>query len=81
MVESDILIPEHLPDRIYTPKPGENRELDTDKLKSAEASVIKNALENNKWNISKAATVLGIGRNTLYRKIKRYNLSQDKTLG
>jgi len=78
MVESNILVPEHLPIRIYNPgisqiKNGEN----ADRLKDAEAGVIRNALESNSWNISKTASELGIGRNTLYRKIKQYDLKQE----
>jgi len=78
MVESDILVSEHLPDRIYTPKQAEKKTpTNHDKLKSAEADVIKDTLESTNWNISRAAAVLGIGRNTLYRKIKQYDLAQE----
>lgn len=34
------------------------------------------ALDGNKGNISKAAKDLGIGRATLYRMIKKWNLAQ-----
>lgn len=43
---------------------------DTEKMKISEA------LESNNWNISKAAAELGIARNTLYRKIRRYGLER-----
>ncbi len=98
IIESDILVPEHLPDRIY--KPGMvikyynhtqnsiemnnqmnnqknnqmNNQTNAEKLKDTEAKVIKDTLEKCRWNISKTAATLGIGRNTLYRKIKQYNL-------
>lgn len=76
MVESDILVPEHLPSRIYTPGVSEKKNpSSTDKLKGAEAQVIRETLDTCGWNISKAAAALGIGRNTLYRKIKQYNLA------
>jgi len=82
MVESDILIPEHLPSRIFSSqKTVSKKSIQTDKLKNAEATVIINTLESSNWNISKAAAVLGIGRNTLYRKIERYNLRQDRSHG
>lgn len=75
MVESDILVPEHLPSRMYTPRFTEKKsDSSADKLKGVEAKVIKDTLETYSWNISKSATALGIGRNTLYRKIKQYNL-------
>jgi DNA-binding NtrC family response regulator len=43
-------------------------------LKATEAEIIKQALEQQQWNITETAKVLGIGRNTLYRKIKQFNL-------
>lgn len=78
MVESDILVPEHLPTRVYTPRDGSHK---IDNLKIAEATVIRDTLESSSWNISKAAAVLGIGRNTLYRKIKQYHLKQENNQG
>jgi len=82
MVEADILVPEHLPVRIYTPGDIVSKNNgDADKLKSAEAEVIKNTLDAQEWNISKSANILGIGRNTLYRKIKQYDLKQESTHG
>ncbi|MGL5245237.1 MAG: helix-turn-helix domain-containing protein, partial [Sarcina sp.] len=32
------------------------------------------ALKANKYNISKASNALGISRNTLYCKIRKYNI-------
>ncbi len=43
-------------------------------LADIEKSHIKNILNDNQWNISKSAKILGIDRSTLYHKIKRYNL-------
>lgn len=43
-------------------------------LKNAEAKVIQEALTRNRDNIKATAEDLGIARNTLYRKIKKYNL-------
>lgn len=39
-----------------------------------EQSAIKTAIDQNDGNLSKAAESLGMGRTTLYRKIKKYNL-------
>ncbi|MCK5311159.1 MAG: sigma-54-dependent Fis family transcriptional regulator [Desulfobacteraceae bacterium] len=36
-------------------------------------------LEDNEWNISKSASLLGIDRSTLYNKIKRYDLKKPDT--
>ncbi len=43
-------------------------------LKDTEAETIKKALEQYRWNISETAKALGIGRNTLYRKIRQFGL-------
>jgi two-component system response regulator HydG len=39
-----------------------------------EAKLLKEALENCNWNKKQAALRLGISRNTLYRKLKKYNI-------
>jgi len=44
-------------------------------LKETEAETIKQALDLNRWNITETARALGIGRNTLYRKISQFKLS------
>ncbi len=43
-------------------------------LKDAEEGAIKKELEQCNWNITETARVLGIGRNTLYRKMKEYGI-------
>jgi DNA-binding NtrC family response regulator len=43
-------------------------------LESIEMAHIKSILEQNEWNISRSAEVLGIDRATLYNKIKKYEL-------
>jgi len=45
-------------------------------LREMEAGHIASALGHFEWNISKAAQHLGIGRDTLYRKIKQYGIKQ-----
>jgi two-component system NtrC family response regulator len=45
-------------------------------LKETEAETIKNALNLQQWNITEAARSLGIGRNTLYRKIRQFELTR-----
>ncbi|MFZ5641878.1 MAG: sigma-54-dependent Fis family transcriptional regulator [Bacillota bacterium] len=78
IVETDILVPDHLPAKIYKLKTQpRKKDDDTEKLKNAEAKLIKDTLDICQWNISKAASTLGIGRNTLYRKIRRYNLYEE----
>ena len=43
-------------------------------LEEGEKLIIQSALEKYHWNISEAARELKIGRQTLYRKIERYDL-------
>ena len=45
------------------------------RLKETEAETIKNTLDLHQWNITETAKSLGIGRNTLYRKIKLFELT------
>ena len=47
-------------------------------LSDNERIVIKNTLENNKWNMAKTAKLLGISRASLYEKTQKYNLSRPK---
>ena len=46
-------------------------------LAEAEKKAISEALEYCRGNITMTAKILGIGRNTLYRKIKEYNIVLD----
>ncbi|PAB57932.1 sigma-54 interaction domain-containing protein [Anaeromicrobium sediminis] len=48
-----------------------------DTLIAIEKEMIKDALNNNNGNISKAADLLGIKRQTLQHKLKKYNLKGD----
>ncbi len=43
-------------------------------LEDGEKIIIRNALQRNNWNISETAKELNIGRQTLYRKIERYDI-------
>ncbi len=45
-------------------------------LKDMERAHIKKILTENNWNISKSSKILGIGRSTLHRMIKRHGLEQ-----
>jgi transcriptional regulator of acetoin/glycerol metabolism len=41
-----------------------------------EKAHISEMLETCEWNISQTATLLGINRTTLYKKIKKYGLKE-----
>lgn len=71
--EGNEILPEHLLNKITKVKPiiKENKLLT---LKEAEAEAVKKALDHTNGNITQAAKILGIGRNTLYGKIKEYNI-------
>jgi len=43
-------------------------------LEEGEKIIIQNALNRNNWNISETAKELNIGRQTLYRKIEKYDI-------
>lgn len=47
-------------------------------IAAMEKVVIENALFKTKNNITKAAELLGIGKSTLYRKLKDYNIDTNK---
>lgn len=46
-------------------------------LKVVEKNTIEAALKHFKWNLKKASEALGIGRSTLYRKLKEYDIEKD----
>jgi PAS domain S-box-containing protein len=50
-------------------------------IESAEADIqgILEALDKTAWNKAKAARILGIDRVTLYRKMKRYRITEDSS--
>lgn len=45
-------------------------------LEGTERSVIMKVLENNQWNITKAAALLGLSRQNMQNKIKKHNISK-----
>ncbi len=59
------------------PPPGRSLTLRGNLMDSGQRSLILKALNDNKWNYTKTAAVLGIGRTTLWRKIGKYNLRRE----
>ena len=65
--------------------PQENRPMATRKslhlrgnlMDSSQRSLIIGALNDNDWNYTRTARELGIGRTTLWRKIKKYDLKRE----
>ena len=46
------------------------------RLRNLEGQLVAKVLEETNWNISKAASILGINRTTLYNKIRLHNLGK-----
>ena len=75
LCNQNIITFDHLPsDFMSTQK---IRRRSPDEIRNTDSRAIIDALDKTAWNKAKAARLLGINRVTLYRKIKRYNLSQD----
>jgi transcriptional regulator with PAS, ATPase and Fis domain len=68
------LLPEHLPDEIAAYLHDEKGAPPNFSLESMEAETIRKALVFHEGNITCVARALGIGRNTLYNKMKRYGI-------
>lgn len=77
MIDGNILMVEHLPDLVLKNRrgPTPTRRTDIISLEEAEKKAIGIALRHCGGNITKASKLLGIGRNTLYQKIRKYGFS------
>ena len=71
-----ILAIEHLPPELQTYQPDDILSPDNRNVEDPQA--ILQALEKTDWNKTKAASLLGISRRSIYRKIKEFNITPDK---
>ncbi len=71
--EGDEIMPSHLQIKLTEEKP-EIKERKLMTLREAEAEAVKKALDHTNGNVTQAAKILGIGRNTLYGKIKEFDI-------
>ena len=69
MCDRQVLTPE---DFLFKSEPGEMASLET--LEDMEREMIRKALERHEGNLSAVASRLGITRQTLYNKMKKFNL-------
>ncbi|TEB05438.1 Acetoin dehydrogenase operon transcriptional activator AcoR [Pelotomaculum schinkii] len=73
--ENGYILPEHLPGYITTSKPQYNKtSTGTLSLEEAEKQSIQQALDISRGNLSQTAKILGIARNTLYCKMRKYQI-------
>jgi arginine utilization regulatory protein len=84
--EEKTLTPEHLPSflrgKLLHPSPDEHCEIGGSgklllMLEEYEKQILKDALQRNRWNISQTSKELGIFRQALQYRIKRYNLAPN----
>lgn len=69
--------PKIMPNNLPIFRPEYISSLPNNTLTEVEKAHIQQILNENQWNISKSATVLGIDRSTLYSKIKRYKIMKE----
>jgi DNA-binding NtrC family response regulator len=67
-------LPEELRGRVRTKSTAIQNATDTRSLQDLERQAIEETLEETGGDTALAATILGIDRSTLYRKLKRYNM-------
>jgi DNA-binding NtrC family response regulator len=67
------------PNRNTLTLPGSTRSL-KNALVAPERQIILNQLEQNGWNRQKTAAALGINRTTLYKKMKKYEITFEQQL-
>jgi PAS domain S-box-containing protein len=81
LLEDDILLPEHLPAGFVAASAagGEvSLPAKTNSLADIEQAAVVEALRSCRGNISRAARWLGVGRTTLYRKIRLYRIDLEE---
>lgn len=75
LVEGNRLLPEHLPVRMNWKKAAPQTFGRGSSIRQHEEDLIRDTLTICNGNVSKAAKILGIGRNTLYRKQRQYDIN------
>jgi transcriptional regulator of acetoin/glycerol metabolism len=79
-MEGDVIRPEHLPPLLRDGRAEQAQQATAKagqtgfKLENVAAETIREALEHHGGNVSRAARALGIGRNTLYAKMRKFGI-------
>lgn len=73
--DSSVLTTSHLPKKILETLHVSSNTSHLPSLDEIEKKAIIDTLEQTRYNLSKTADILKIGRSTLYRKMERYNIS------
>jgi two-component system NtrC family response regulator len=71
------LLPEHLPPEIVSASEAEVTDAAPGGLWASERAMIVKALQENDWNQSKAARLLGISRDNLRYRVKKYDIKRE----
>ena len=77
MTRTTVLYPEDFPPEIRAIEKSSSPAIPTNSLEELEKAHILKVLEENQFNKSKAASVLGIDRKTLHRKAQRYGIRME----
>ena len=77
--KSQVLQVDSLPSALSPTAAAERRESAILPMEEVERRAIAHALEVSDWNVATAARALGLNRVTLYRKLKKYELSSQPT--
>ena len=76
--EGGVILPKHLPEYLLSAA-DDTEASSTFSLEEAERRAIVQALEKSSGNITAAAVLLGIARNTLYNKLRKYSIDYPGT--
>ncbi|MEW8397320.1 MAG: helix-turn-helix domain-containing protein, partial [Candidatus Thiodiazotropha sp.] len=71
-------LPEEIRNTVYDDEFPEGPEINLNALAIAERDALLSELEEMHWNISRVAKKLGLSRNTLYRRMKRFGITPPR---
>ncbi|RME40583.1 MAG: sigma-54-dependent Fis family transcriptional regulator, partial [Planctomycetota bacterium] len=77
LTESEIILPQHLPPEIK--QGGREPRKGVRGLRESERAMIVQALKDTGWNQTQAARLLGISRDNLRYRLKKYNITRKDT--